>query len=56
MTPERTFGSRGSYRFDEDIPSVGRLRLKSGAKTLRDHAQRVGLVRKLRDQIGRAHV
>jgi integrase len=50
VTPDRTFGDRGSYRFDEDIPGVGRLRIKSGAKTLRAHWQRVALVRKLRDQ------
>jgi len=50
VTPDRTFGDRGSYRFDEQIPGVGRLRLKSGAKTLRAHWQRVALVRKLRDQ------
>lgn len=49
MTPERTDGTRGSYRFDEQIPSVGRLRRKSGARTEADHHQRVALVRKLRD-------
>lgn len=49
MTPERTFGDRGSYRFDEVIPTVGRLRRKSGAQTEASHNQRVALVRKLRD-------
>lgn len=49
MTPERTFGDRGSYRFDEIIPGVGRLRRKSGARTESSHNQRVALVRKLRD-------
>lgn len=50
MTPERTFGSRGSYRFDELIPGLGRLRRKSGARDLKEHGRRVGLVRKLREQ------
>jgi integrase len=50
VTPDRTFGDRGSYRFDEVIPGVGRLRMKSGAKSLRHHWQRVALIRKLRDQ------
>lgn len=53
MTPERTYGSRGSYRFDEVIPSVGRLRIKSGARTKHEHQRRVALVRKLRDDKGR---
>lgn len=50
MSPERTDGTRGSYRFDEEIPGVGRLRIKSGARTLREHHRRVALIRKLRDQ------
>jgi len=50
VTPDRTFGDRGSYRFDETIAGVGRLRMKSGARTLRAHWQRVALIRKLRDQ------
>lgn len=50
MSPERTDGTRGSFRFDEEIPGVGRLRLKSGARTLREHHRRVALIRKLRDQ------
>lgn len=49
MSPERTDKTRGSYRFDEKIPGVGRLRKKSGALTVADHNQRVALVRKLRD-------
>lgn len=49
MSPERTDGARGSYRFDELVPGVGRLRKKSGALTLADHHQRVALIRKLRD-------
>jgi integrase len=50
VSPERTDGTRGSFRFDEQIPGVGRLRLKSGARTLREHHRRVALIRKLRDQ------
>lgn len=50
MSPERTFGRRGSFRFDEVIPTVGRLRMKSGARTVHEHQRRVALVRKLRYQ------
>lgn len=50
MSPERTFGKQGSYRFDEYVPGVGRIRRKSGARTLTEHNRRVALIRKLRDQ------
>lgn len=49
MTPDRTFGDRGSYRFDFAVPGVGRIRKKSGARTIRSHNQRVALLTKLRD-------
>ena len=53
MSPERTFGERGSYRFDLMVPGVGRIRRKSGARTVREHARRVALLEKLRDDKAR---